>query len=141
MASRTEIELVDVNGSFAKFLREAPKVMRQCLYDALDKTAFAVGQRMRTKAPVGPDAPHIRDYVTQKRRGLTAQVGYIDATQPAGPGNTATIAEVALFNEYMPNKQPFMKPAAREEEGNFLKRMKSAIGQVERDLSGGGGLL
>lgn len=134
-------EIEDVNGSFARFLRDSPKVLRQCLYDAIDRTAFAMAQRMRATAPVGPDSPHIRNNVTWKRRGLLGQVGFIDATEPAAPGSDASIADVALYNEYRPNKQPFMRPAAEAEANDYAKRMRAAIGQMERDLSGGGGLL
>jgi hypothetical protein len=141
LMARTVLQIEDVGGSFARLLKQAPKVMRQCVYDALDRTAFALSRRMEASAPVGPDAPHIKDHVTWKRRGLTAQAGFIDATQQAGPNNDATIAEVAMFNEYLPNKQPFMRPAAESEASDFVKRMKAAIGQAERDLSGGGGLL
>lgn len=134
-------ELVDSNGSFARMLREAPKVMRAELKPAVQVTCFALGQRIKGAAPVGPDAPHIKDAVTFTVRGLTGRVGYIDATEPAGPDNPATQAEVALYNEYHPNKQPFMKPSAEAESADFVKRMQVAIGQVERNLSGGGGLL
>lgn len=138
---RITVSLEDVGGAYARFLREAPKVFRQCLIDAVDRTAFAAAQRMRAMAPVGPDAPHIRDFITTKRRGLVAQVGYIDATQSAGPNNDATIAEVALYNEYRPNAQPFMRPAAEGESKDFVRRVQAACGQAERSLSGGGGLL
>jgi hypothetical protein len=135
------IQIEDVGGSFAKFLKNAPKDMRAYLQDAIEKTAFAMAGRMRAGAPVGPDSPHIRDAVTYKRRGLTAQVGFIDATEAAGPDNTATLADVALYNEYSPNKQPFMRPAAEAEASDFTRRMKAAVTQAEHSLSGGGGLL
>lgn len=131
----------DVGGSFERFKRDAPKIARQYVYDAVERTAFGLQQRMKAMAPVGPDAPHIRDRVTYKRRGATAQVGFIDATEPAAPGSDASIADVALYNEYDPNKQPFMLPAAQLESRDFLKRMTDALQRVDRDLSGGGGLL
>jgi hypothetical protein len=135
------LEIVDLNGSFARFVKTAPKDMRAVLAGEVKATAFALARRMEAKAPKGPDAPHIKEAVTSKARGLSAQVGYINATQPAGPDSTATIAEVALFNEYRPNRQPFMRPAAEAEASDYVRRMKAAIGQVERNLSGGGGLL
>jgi hypothetical protein len=52
-----------------------------------------------------------------------------------------TNAWVALFNEYNPNRQPWMKPSAERESSDFVKRVADAMGQVERNLSGGGGLL
>ncbi len=140
MADNMMFVLEDVGGAFARFQREAPKVFRQLIYDALERSAFALAQRMKAAAPVGPDAPHIRDAVTWKRYGYVAQIGYIDATEPAGPTNTASIAQVALFNEYRPNEQPFMRPSAELELKDFQKRMEKALGDAERSLSGGGGL-
>ncbi len=92
-------------------------------------------------APVGPDAPHIKDAVTYKQRGQMALVGFLDATQPAAPNSEASMADVALFNEYVPNGQPFMRPAAEQEDADFRKRVTQAIQKMDRDLSGGGGLL
>lgn len=135
-----KIEIVDAGGLFARFKREAPKEFREAIYDAVEKTSFALAQRMRAMAPVGPEAPHIRDHISYKRRGARAEVGYLDATQEAGAGSTATIADVALFNEYAPNKQPFMRPAAEMESKDFDRRVRDALKRVERDLSGGGGL-
>jgi hypothetical protein len=147
--------LEDVNGSFAKFLKAAPRVFRQHVYDAIDKTSFSLTGRIAHGAPVGPESPHLRDTAAWKRRGLTAQVGYLEGMggdQQANPdaepwnGLEITNALVAMFNEYgvkhhgkTPN--PFMKDAALKESSDFVKRMKSAIGLAERDLSGGGGLL
>lgn len=145
MSARTLIGggtvLEDTNGSFARFLRDAPKAMRNEIQAAVKTTCFAMQQRMRAQAPVGPDAPHIRDHVTYAVRGLSGRVGFIDATEAAGPHNTATLADVALYNEYTPNQQPFMRPAAEAEASDFTRRMKAAITNAERSLSGGGGLL
>jgi hypothetical protein len=138
---RVEIELVDVGGSFRRMLDRAPRETRRLLEGEIKATAFALSRRMIAKAPKGPDAPHIRDHVSTKTRGLSAQVGYINATQSAGPRSDATIAEVALYNEYRPNRQPFMRPAAEAETSDFVKRMTRAMSEVERNLSGGGGLL
>ena len=132
------ITVEDVGGAFKRFQQEAPKVFRQVIYDALDRSAFALAQRMRAAAPVGPDAPHIRDFITTKRHGYVAQIGYIEATEPAGPDNDASVANVALFNEYRPNQQPFMRPSAEAELNDFQKRMRQALEQAERSLSGGG---
>lgn len=134
------IELVDVGGSFARLVLESPKIAREVMKDAVAKTAFSLANRMRVKAPVGPDSPHIRDAITVKQRGAVAQVGYIDATQAAGPDNEATIAEVALYNEYRPNQQPFMRPSGEAEAPDFTRRCQEAIGQLERRLGSGVGI-
>lgn len=145
MSSRTLVgggfELEDANGSFARFLRNAPKEFRQSINAAIKTTCFALERRMESAAPVGPDAPHIKEAVTHAVRGLSGRVGYIDATAPAAPGSNASIADVALYNEYRPNKQPFMRPSAELEASDYVRRMKAAIGQAERSLSGGSGNL
>lgn len=131
------IVLEDVGGSFARFIRETPKLANQYRFDVVEKTAFAMANRMRALAPVGPDAPHIRENITHKRRGGMAMVGVLDGAEPAAPGSTASLADVALFNEYSPNKQPFMRPAAEAEAPYFVRRMTDAMQQLERDLSAG----
>ncbi len=73
-------------------------------------------------------------------RGLTAYVGYIDATEAAGPHNTSTQAAVALFNEYKPNQQPFMRPSAEAETPDFVRRATDALGQLDRHLGNGVGI-
>jgi hypothetical protein len=131
-APRVNVWVEDAGGSFRRLINESPKVARELLQDALDKTAFSLAQRMRSKAPVGPDAPHIKDHVTTAGRGLSRSVGYINATTAAGPVNKHSIASVALFNEYMPNQQPFMRPAAEAEGPDFAKRVTQAMQQLER---------
>lgn len=132
--ARQVLEIEDVGGSFARFLREAPKVVKRCVIDAVELTAFSLDRRIEQDAPVGPVAPHIKDHVTWKRRGMSAQVGFLNATTPAGPNNDSTIAAVAMFNEYMPNEQPFMRPAAEREGPLFVKRMRNALKDVEDAL-------
>lgn len=134
------IEVVDVNGSFARFLKNAPKECRERVSAAVLVTAHKLAQRMGSVAPVGPDAPHIANTVTFKHRGLTATVGYLAEDfggDEAGDGSTATIAEVALYNEYRPNQQPFMRPSAEAESSDFVRRMAAAVASMERALGNG----
>ncbi len=130
----------DVGGSFARFLKMAPKIGRAYLHDAIEKTAFSLQHRMKSMAPYGPDAPHIREAITYRRRGQRADVGLLDATQDAAPGSSASLGDVGLYNEYSPNRQPFMRPSAEQEDRPFIRRITDAVKQMERDLSGGGGL-
>lgn len=144
MANKTVIHLEDVGGSFKRFLAAAPREARAFLHDAVEKTAFSLQQRMKANVEVGPDAPHIRDVITYKRRGQRAEIGILESAggaSPAGPGSTASMADVGLYNEYRPNSQPFMRPAAEAENADFTRRVSDAMQQVERSLSGGGGLL
>jgi hypothetical protein len=122
----TRIE--DVGGSFARFIREAPKEARALCKAAVESTTFAVLQRMRATAPVGPDAPHMKTDLSMKVRGLLGRVGILDS------------AHVALYNEYLPNEQAFMRPAARAEQDTHTRRVKEALGQLERRLGSGTGI-
>jgi hypothetical protein len=125
MATRV---LEDVGGSFAAFKRNAPKVFRAALLEAVHKTTFAVEQRLHATAPVGPDAPHIRDEMTSQMRGLTGRAGIFDNDEQA---------HVALFNEYSPNHQPFMRASADAEADEFLKRVTRALQLATMSLTSG----
>lgn len=131
--TRYTVRLEDVNGSFARFIREAPKEARLACKDAVQKTTFAVLQRMQATVPVGPDAPHIKDDLAMAVRGLSGKVGILTSS---GEGDSA---HIALYNEYVPNKQPFMRPAAKAEQDVFVRRMSEAIGKIERRLGSGTG--
>lgn len=134
------ITIEDVGGSFARFLKDAPRIARASIADAVKQTAFSLSRRMGAGAPVGPDAPHIKENITFEAKGMRAEVGFINATEPAAPGSSATIADVALYNEYRPNAQPFMRPAAEAEQSDFTRRVTVAIQQMERSLSSGTGI-
>jgi len=144
MALKVTIHVEDVGGSFKRFLKEAPREARAYIHDAVEKTAFSLQQRMKANVKVGPDAPHIRESISYKRRGQRAEIGLLDGQggeAQAAPGSSATQAEVGLYNEYNPNSQPFMRPAAEAENADFTRRIADAMKRVERDLSIGGGLL
>ncbi len=120
--------VVDVNGSFARFLREAPKVARKQLAAAVAKSTDRLAGRMIGFAPVGPDAPHIRDEIKVIRRGLVGRAGIFDNDEQA---------HVALYNEYAPNLQPFMMPAALLEATAFTQTVKDALQMMASDLERG----
>ena len=130
-----DVELIDVDGSFQRLLKEAPKLAKEEMKLAIRKTAFAVAQRVRAAAPVGPNAPHIRDAVEIRQRGLMAQVGYLSNAPAVAGKSIPSQAGVALFNEYNPNQQPFMRPSAKAEAGDFLRRATEAIRGIERNLA------
>ncbi len=140
---KVTIHLEDVGGSFKRFLAAAPREARSYIHDAIEKTAFSMQQRMKAYAQVGPDAPHMRDAISYKRRGQRAEIGLLEEAgggEPASPGSNTTMAEVGLYNEYNPNAQPWARPAAEAENADFTRRISDAMKQVERSLSGGGGL-
>jgi hypothetical protein len=132
--TRYTTRIEDVGGSFARFIREAPKEAKALCKAAVESTSFAVLQRMKATAPVGPDAPHIKDELAMKVRGLMGRVGILQSEGEDGP------AHIALYNEYMPNEQPFMRPAAKAEQDTHTRRVKEAIGQLERRLGSGTGI-
>jgi hypothetical protein len=127
------IEITDVNGSFARFTSQGGKMLRERLSHAIGLTAVALQARAEQEAPYGPEGEgadpsgHIRlELETRQRSGaLFAEVGVYD---PLG-------AEVALFNEYTPDRQPFLRPAAQQVDRLFTQNSQEAIAQLERDLS------
>ncbi len=122
MASGIVIE--DVKGSFAKFIKNAHKTLEKHVETSIDKAAQSVVERMRSAAPVGPDAPHMRDAITYRRRGKMAEIGIFDEE----------MAQVALFNEYSPNHQPFMRLAAEQSDSDFVRKVTEAIVRMEQAL-------
>lgn len=136
MGIQIAVEIEDVNGSFARLIDEAPKKARQFLSTAVFQTGAAVQRTMESLAPVGPDGAgltpftHIKLDIEHRGRsgGLMANVGIFDDPEQAS---------VALFNEYSPNRQPFMVPAAQAEAGGFALRATEALQKCERYFSQG----
>lgn len=118
--------LEDVGGSWKRLVKVAPEVIRRNLEKtAVQATAQSAVARMRALAPVGPDAPHMRDFITYEMHGTMALIGVFDPEQ----------AMVALFNEYSPNHQPFMRQTAESESTAFTKRAEAALLAAERELT------
>jgi hypothetical protein len=136
-------EVEDVGGHFERFLAECPKMVWEELRYAVNETASGVRYRMRANAPVGPDAPHIAQDIEaskarhKKKTGtVSAVVGYWTPKQ-AGPNNQSTQAEVALYNEYKPNAQPFMRPAAEAEASEFAGSVRDALKRIAGNFTVG----
>ncbi len=147
--------LEDVNGSFKRFLKNAPIEAKKRIAAQVLVTAHKLEQRMQSTAPVGPDSPHIARAVTFSQRGQTAKVGYLaedfggdpanDSEPQTWNGASVTNAMVAMFNEYGvshkgsgKHPRPFMKNAAEAEQQPFVNRIKGAIESMEKALSSGG---
>jgi hypothetical protein len=125
--SRITIEIEDVNGSFAKMIKAAPKEVRAFLSQAVSTTTVAVKQRMQVLVPVEEgDLKAAIDTKLPKGNRLMGQAGVFDPEQ----------AEVALLNEYRPNTQPFMRPAALDEAEDFKQRAIRALKKAEAALAG-----
>jgi hypothetical protein len=140
---KTVIEIVDVDGSFRRFIRESPKEARKELGAAVKKSLFMLAKRMEALAPDrSPEAPHIKDAITSESRGMSGRAGVLDAeaSQPAAPGSSWTQADVALFNEYSPNRQAFMRPAAEAIDSDLKRECTRALQRVERTLGSGVGI-
>lgn len=137
MATKTVIVIEDVGGSFARFMKTAPKVARKFVGAAVAKTVEHLADEMFDLAPPRSDQPpHIKDAIDYESRGLSGKAGILEGAEPAGSDSTATQADVAIFNEYNPNQQPFMRPAAEREAAPFVARVTAALKKVERELSG-----
>lgn len=123
------VRIEDVNGSFARLIREAPKEARAYLSHAVATTTLAVKQRMTARVPV--DEGELRDALDvslPKRNSLRGLAGVLD---------DADQAAVAQYNEWSPNKQPFMRPAAQDEANDFKERAVRALKSMESALSTG----
>lgn len=126
MAYKVTVYLEDVNGSFARLVRQAPTVARAYLSQAVASTTVSVKQRMSATVPV--DEGDLKAAVDSKVPKRNALVGYAGVFIPEQ-------AEVAMFNEYAPNKQKFMQPSAEAESNAFKKRCEDALKKLETAFS------
>jgi hypothetical protein len=132
MAKRVNVYIDDVGGSFARFIKNAPKEAKEQLAHAVRVSAVGVAQRMRANVAVGPDAPHLKDDVDVTQRGMSARIGFF-----GGGSDASDQPHIALYNEFTPNTQPFMRPAAEDESSEFRSRAIKALRAAERNLSVG----
>jgi hypothetical protein len=136
---------VEDDGSFKRFIRKAPGEARRAMLQAITATAGGVKTGVKSRAPVGPDAPHIKDDVDVRfgkvdARTIWAKVGYLSAKPAGGTDPDATQPAVAFWQEYgrgRGKKRPtrFMFPAAEGEKGDFVSRMTKALRDAERRLA------
>jgi hypothetical protein len=129
------VSIEDVGGSFQRLYRDSPKIARKLLQPAVRLSAFSLGRRMEALAPRSDPtfAPHIQDQIDTKAHGLSARVGILD------PGPTGIEADIALFNEYRPNKQPFMRPAAEAHEKEHARILERALRGLPSRITGSSG--
>lgn len=135
--ARNVIEIEDVGGRFKSLYARSRTEVRKYVAAAVAKTAEHLADEMFDNAPPRSDAPpHVKDDIDYESRGLSGKAGILRGNEPSGSEGT-TQGEVALFNEYAPNKQPFMRPAAATEQPLFVKRVSDALVLVEKALGGG----
>jgi hypothetical protein len=136
MPPKVTIDIVDVGGSFARMCREAPKIARKELGVAVQKATINVSDEMYDRAPARSEAPpHIKDAIDWKTSGLSGRAGILDGEAPSG--TDASMGEVALYNEYSPNEQPFMLPAANASAKKFEAEARKALDRIESALGSG----
>jgi hypothetical protein len=136
---------VEDDGSFKRFIRKAPGEARRAMLQAITSTAGGVKTGVKSRAPVGPDAPHIKDDVDvrigkESARTIWAKVGYLSEKPAGGTDPDATQPAVAFWQEYgrgRGSKRPtrFMFPSAEGETGAYLSRMVRALRDAERRLA------
>jgi hypothetical protein len=134
--SRVTIEIEDVRGSFARLIKEAPKAARRFLSTAVFQTAAAVQREQEARYNMGPEGQgltpdqHIKLDVEHRGRtgSLHAQVGIFD---------DADQVQVAMLDEWKPNKHGVQKQSAVAESEPFKKRAIDALQKCERYLSQG----
>lgn len=109
-------------------LRRAPEVTRVHASSAVGASTFAVAQRARALVPV--DTGTLRSSIEASRvvSGLVGRVGV---------SKDAYYWRFVEFGTVRQAARPFFRPAAEEERGVFIQRMRDIGPRVERDLSGG----
>lgn len=136
-AEKSVVTLEDVGGTFKRFVTEAPKLVKALLGTAVFTTSRRVLGAMEANAPMdttgGGLTPgeHIKLDLEETWKAsypLSAKIGIF---------NNDAQAHVALFNEYMPNEQPFMRPALKANEGLFLAEVTRALKNIERQFADG----
>jgi hypothetical protein len=141
-ARRVAVDVVD-DGSFKRFIRNAPKEVRRGVIAAIAGTAAGVRSKVSSRAPVGPFAPHIQDDVEVRSSKdtaytLWAKVGYLSKKPAGGTDPDATQPSVAFWQEYGTDHSGsthFMFRSAEEETDDYRKRVISALKDAERRLA------
>jgi hypothetical protein len=138
---------IEDDGSFRRFIRRAPLEARRAMLEAITATASGVKNRVQSRAPVGPDAPHIKDDVDVRlgkasARTIWAKVGYLSEKPAGGSDPDATQPAVAFWQEYgrhgkTGNRRPtrFMFSSAEDETDNYRGRVIRALRDAERRLA------
>lgn len=137
--ARVSIRVVDVDRSLARFIRRFPGVVKGECATEVRQASRAVLQGMEGRVAVGPDAPHLKDDLSYEAKGLVGRVGILEdaAGKQAAPGSDATQGEVASFNEWSPDHQPFMGNSARAAANDFAAGVAKALQRAARSMSGG----
>jgi hypothetical protein len=104
--------------TFTAFAEKAPTVLRDAAIRGVQKVAPRMLGRMEAQAPT---------LTGQMKSKLTVDGGVVGIFDPEQ-------AEVALFNEYSPNHQPFMRAAAQASIGDLESEASAEIAGAESEL-------
>jgi hypothetical protein len=131
---KVKAELVDVHGSLRRLVIMGPKVFRGFIKPQIQVSAHAVAARARTLAPVGEAMPKGRRHI---RDGIEVAVHPVKLFADVGFFSNPDEAAVAIYNEYTPNRQPFLRPALEAEEREyhtrFVKALRAAAGELSSE--------
>jgi hypothetical protein len=115
------------------------------MLEAITDTASGVKNRVQSRAPVGPDAPHIKDDVDVRlgkasARTIWAKVGYLSEKPAGGSDPDATQPAVAFWQDYgrgNGKRRPtrFMFSSAEDETNDYRGRVIKALRDAERRLA------
>lgn len=103
-------------------LKDTPDMAKAVLQDAIDKTSFAIAQRMKTLAPRGTGR-------------LISEIQYVPVRGLRGGVAIGADAWYWHFLEYGTVKmaaKPFVRPAAEMEAPLFEARVTQAADKIER---------
>jgi hypothetical protein len=126
------VEIED-DGSF----RRAPVEAQKAMLAAITQTSGAVAARMKARARVGPDAPHIKDDVDVRVAKKSAKVGFLSAKPAGGTDPNATQPQVAMWQQYGTDDASgdgFMSRSAEDEASGYASRMIRALKRAEQSL-------
>lgn len=112
------VDVFDAGGRTKRWISRA--------HDVLRKEVITRGTHPTAKSILGSmqdRAPRLTGAMASKLTVDGGVVGILDDSEAAS---------VALYNEFSPNHQPFMRPAARANESTLDQRATAALQSAER---------
>lgn len=118
-------------------LRRAPELVKSLSADAIQRSSFAVASRAKALVPVQTgDLQRSIAPSRATRGGLNGGVGITDGSGSSGRSPAVYWRFVEFGTVRMP-AQPFFRPAADEEAGPLVQRIRLIGQQLELDFSTG----
>ncbi len=107
-----------ITDTLTPFLKAAPGVIGGAAKRGAQQTGPKVLARMEA------NAPRFTGQMAAAIRANGSWIGIVDPEQAA----------VALYNEYSPNHQPFMRPAAQASVPDLIESVTNSVQAAEDDL-------